>query len=94
MVHVGVDVVDTDGVDAENLHESCIAKTLVLVAEGVDARPWVVSGRAAGLVGDTDDLVPGTSGVVDEKGTLDVDGRHGCSQGGGTNEAKDGSLDL
>lgn len=94
MVHVGVDVVDPDGVDAEDLHEGGIAKTLVLVAEGVDAGAWVVSGRATGLVGDTNNLVPGTSDVVDEKGTLDVDGRHGCSQGGGADEAKDGSLDL
>lgn len=94
MVHVGVNVVDPDGVDAEDLHESCIAKTLVLVAERVDAGSWVVSGRATGLVGDTNDLVSGASGVVDEKGTLNVDGGHGCSQGGGADEAKDGSLDL
>lgn len=94
MVHVGVNVVDPDGVDAEDLHEGCIAKALVLVAEGVDAGARVVPSRATGLVGDTDNLVSGAGGVVDEKGTLDVDGRHGCSQGGGTNEAEDGSLDL
>lgn len=94
MVHVGVNVVDADGVDTEDLHESCIAKTLVLVAEGVDAGSWVVSGRATGLVGDTDDLVSGTSLLVDEKGALDLDGRHGYSQGGGTNEASNGSLEL
>lgn len=94
MVNVGVNVVYPDGVHAEDLHEGCIAKALVLVAEGVDAGSRVVSGRATGLVGDTDDLVSGTSGVVDEEGTLDVDGRHGCSQGGGTHEANDGSLEL
>lgn len=94
VVHVWVNVVDPDGVDAEDLHESCIAKTLVLVAKGVDAGAGVVSGRATGLVRDTNDLVSGASGVVDEKGTLDVDGRHGCSQGGGAHEAKDGSLEL
>jgi hypothetical protein len=94
MVHVGVNVVDPDGVDTKDLHESRIAKALVLVAKGVNARPGVVSGRATGLVGDADNLVPGTGGLVDEKGTLDVDGRHGCSQRGGANEAEDGSLDL
>lgn len=94
MVHIRINVVHTNGVDAQNLHESSIAKALVLVAKRVDARARVVPSRATGLVGDTDDLVPGASGVIDEKGTLDVDGRHGCSQGGGANEAKDGSLDL
>lgn len=94
MVHVGVNVVDADSVDTEDLHESCIPKTLVLVAKRVDTGTWVVSGRATRLVGDTNDLVSGTSGIVDEKGTLDVDGRHCCSQGGGANEAKNGSLEL
>ena len=94
VVHVGVNVVDPDGVDAEDLHESCIAKTFVFVAEGVDAGAWVVASRTTGLVGDTNNLVSGTSGIVDEKGSLDVDGRHGGSQGGGADEAKDGSLEL
>lgn len=94
MVHVGVNVVDPDGVDAQNLHESSITETLILVAQRVDAGTWVVSGRATGLVGNTNNLVSSAGGVVDEERPLDIDGGDSCSQRGGANEAKDGSLEL
>lgn len=94
VVHVGINIVDSNGVDAQNLHESRIAKTLVLVAQRVDAGTWVVPGRATRLVGDTDDLVSSASDVVDEEGSLDIDGRDGCSQGSGADEANGCSLEL
>lgn len=48
MIDIRVDIVDSDGVDAELLHEDCIAEAGVGVAEGIGC--GAESGGAAGLV--------------------------------------------
>lgn len=75
MVQVGVQVVDANGVDAEDLHESGIADAGLGVAEGIMGVGGVAS-RATGLVVHANDLeaVPGVR--VDEVPALDLEGRN------------------
>lgn len=94
MVQVGVDVVDTDGVHTQHLHESGIAKAVGLVAQRVYSRLGLVAGRTAGLVCDSHDLEPGTGVLVDEERALHINGGHGSGQRGSADEAKDSSLNL
>lgn len=94
MVQVGVDVVDTNGVDTQNLHQSSITKAVILVAERVDSGRGVVASRATGLVCDSHDLEAVTSGIIDEERALHVNGGDGGGQRGGANEASNGSLNL
>lgn len=94
MVQIGVDVIDTNGVHAQNLHESSITKAVILVAERVHSRLGFVSSRATGLVCDSHDLETVASGVVDEERTLHINGGHGSGQRGGANEASNSPLDL
>lgn len=94
MVQVGVDVVDTDGVDTQHLHEGSIAKAVILVAQGVYSRAGVVASRATRLVGNTHNLEAVASGVVDEERTLNIDGGYGSGQRGGAYKAKKSPLNL
>lgn len=94
MVDVGIDVVDTDSVDTEHLHESGVAKAVVLVRQRVLANVRVVARATARLVGDTDDLVAVTTVIVDEVLAIDSDDRHGSGQVGSAEEAQKDLDDL
>lgn len=76
MVDVGVQVVDTDGVDTKDLHQSSITLALLRVAEGVLARHGVVAGTASWLVSHTDNLELVARVGVDEFLALDFEGLH------------------
>ncbi len=77
VVQVGVDIVHADGVDTQNLEQGGITQADIGVAEGVAAGLLVVAGRAAGLVGDADNLQAVAGLGVDEVLALDLKGRDG-----------------
>ena len=56
VVQVGIQVIHANSVDTENLHESCIPHTLVLVAERILSFLGVVSSTTTGLVGHANNL--------------------------------------
>jgi len=82
VVQVGVKVVDSDSVDTKDLHEGGIAKTVVLVAEGVLALGRVIASSTTGLVVNTNDLESVAALGVDEVPALDLEGIDGSCQGG------------
>ena len=92
MVQVGVDVVNTDGVDAENLHESSIAHASISVGQRVLAIFRLVTSAATGLVANTNDLELVTRVGVVEFVALDLEGLDGHDGGGG--EGRESRLDL
>lgn len=94
MVQVWVDVVDTDGVDAQHLHEGGVTEAVILEGQSILSRVGVVASAATRLVGDANDLEAVASGVVDEVVALDADGRDGGGQRGGAEEAQDGLHEL
>lgn len=72
-------VIDTDGVNAQTLHESGIPQACIRIAERV-----LVLGEArgtAGLVVDTQDLEPITGFTVHKVLSLDLDGNDGAGSG-------------
>lgn len=92
MVQVGVDVVNTDGVDAENLHEGSIAHASISVGQRVLAIFRLVTSAATGLVANTNDLELVTRVGVVEFVALDLEGLDGHDGGGG--EGRESRLDL
>ena len=83
MVDIGVQVVNADGVDTKNLHESGIALALLGVAQGVLAGIRVVAGAASRLVGHTNDLELVTGIRVDEVLALNLERLKGADGRGG-----------
>jgi hypothetical protein len=91
VVDVGVQVVDTDGIDAHDLHEGSISETRSGIAEGI--RAVLLEARAAtGLIGNSNNLklVAGL-GVV-ELVALDLHRRNGSNERRG--ERDESRLDL
>lgn len=82
VVDIGVKVVDADGVDTKNLHESSISHTLILVAQRVLSRGRVVTGTTSRLVGHTNNLELVASFGVDEVSSLDFQRRNGAHDRG------------
>jgi hypothetical protein len=79
VVDVGVQVVDTDGVDAHDLHESSISKASSRVTERV--RAVLLEARAAtGLIGDANNLELVASLGVVELVALDFQSRDSSSE--------------
>lgn len=79
MIDVGIQVVDTDGIDAHNLHESSISHARLGLTERIRAR--VCKGRAAAwLVSNANDLELVASLGVVELIALDIKGRNGNGQ--------------
>lgn len=76
MVLVGVQVVDTNGIDTHNLHEGSISQASFRIAEGIGAVEGE-AGAATGLVCDTDDLELVASLGVVEFIALDFQRRYG-----------------
>lgn len=94
MVEVRVHVVDSNGVDAENLHKGCVAKAFVFVGQRIHSARRRVASAATRLVSNTNDLVTITSCIVDKVAALDIDGGDGSGQRGGAEETQDGSSEL
>lgn len=95
VVDVRVKVVDTDGVDTENLHESGITLALLGVAEGIDAGLGVVASTASRLVGHTNDLELVAGVGIDELLALDLQGLDsGDGRGGQGAEGHESRLEL
>ena len=82
MVDVRAQVIYTDGVDAQNLHQRSIAHANSSIAKRVDAALGLVAGRSSGLVGHTNNLKTVASLGVDEVVALDIQGRDGGHEGG------------
>jgi hypothetical protein len=81
VVYVGVDVVHTDSVDTENLEKGGIAEADIRVTQRVAAGFLVVAGRAARLIGDTDDLEAVAGLGVYKVVALDLKRLDSCSDG-------------
>lgn len=75
VVRIGIQVVNTNGVDAHDLHKGSIAKALVRVAERI-AILRIEAGATAGLVGNADNLELVARCWVDEFVTLNFKGRN------------------
>lgn len=94
MVQVGIDVVNTNGIDTEQLHDGGITEAGVLVGQRVHSTGGRVASAAARLVCDADDLVSVTGRIVDEVAALDLDGGDSSGHRGGAEQAQDGSSEL
>ena len=93
VVKVGVQVVDANRVDAEDLHERGVTAARLGLAEGVVAVGGVPRG-AAGLVVHADNLEAVAGVRVDEVPALDLEGRDGGGQGRRDGEQGGGELRL
>lgn len=92
VVKVGVNVVNTDGVDAESLHEGSITHASIGVGQRVLVLRGLVAGAATGLVANTNDLeLVARVGVI-KVVALDFEGLDGADGRGG--ERHQSSLDL
>jgi hypothetical protein len=91
VVDIGVQVVNTDSIDTENLHESSITQALLLVTQRVLARLGVVSGTAPRLVGHSNDL-EGIAVIIDKASSVNLE-RLDCRDSRGT-ERHECRLDL
>lgn len=92
MVQIGVEVIDADGVDAENLHESSITQASIGISKGILALLRLVAGAAAGLVANTNHLEAVASVGNVEFISLDFDGLDGGDNRGG--QGHESGLDL
>jgi hypothetical protein len=92
VIDIRVKVVDADGVDTKNLHESSISHAFILVAQGVLPRGRVVAGTASRLVGHTNNLELVASFGVDEVSSLDLQRRNGTHNRGP--EGHESGVDL
>lgn len=92
MVQVRIDIVDTNGVDAQELHKGSVSETTIFVGQRIGGK--VVASTATRLIGDAHDLVSITSGIVDEVISLDVNGGNGSSQRGSADKTEEGLAKL
>lgn len=92
VVKVGVNVVDTNSVDAENLHERRITHASISIGQWVLFLIRLVASATTGLVADTNNLeLVARVGIV-EIIALDFEGFDGADGRGG--ESHESSLDL
>lgn len=94
VVQVWVDVVNTNGVDTQHLHDGGVTKAGVLFGQRVHSIVRRVASAAARLVCDANDLVSVTSRIVDEVAALDLDGGNSSGQRGSAEKAQDASSKL
>lgn len=92
MVQVRINIVDTNSVDTEALHQRSITETDLGVGERILAVFWVVSRGSSWLVGDTDNLEALASGLDNEIWTLDGERGEGRCELSAKAEERDRSL--
>lgn len=91
MVLVGVQVVDTNGIDTHNLHEGSISQASLRIAEGIRAFEGE-AGASTGLICDTDNLELVASLGVVELVALDFQRRNSSDERCGKRD--ESGLDL
>lgn len=92
-----VDIVHSDGIDTEPLHESRISQADLAVGERILSRLWLVSRRSAWLIGNTDDLEALAGLLNNEIRALDgegLDGRGDLGELSAECEERDGGLGI
>ena len=92
VVRIGVEVVDTDSVDAENLEQGGITEALVGIRQGVVARRLVVGSGAARLIINADNLEAVASRGVDKVLALNL--KRLDSRGDGCAKRKESRVNL
>lgn len=81
MVKRRVEIVDTNRVYTQLLHEGCISQTFVAICEGIFAVCGIVCSLTSGLVIDTNDHHPLVCAGVDEVLATDFDWLDGIGDG-------------
>jgi len=76
-----VEIVDTNRVYTQLLHEGCISQTFVAICERIFAVCGIVCSLTSGLVIDTNDHYPLVGGGVDEVLATDLDWLDGIGDG-------------
>lgn len=77
VVEVGINVVDTNGVHTQDLHQGSVSKAAIFVGQRIGGS--IVTSTATRLVGNTNDLIAVASGIVDKKISLHVNGGNGSN---------------
>lgn len=94
VVQVRVDIVDSDGVDAQLLHQRRVSKTDVPIAQRVGAAARVVAGGSTWLICKPDDLEAVVGDRVDEVGASDRDGLDGEGEVSAKREERQDGLQM
>lgn len=92
MVEVRINVVDTNGIHTQDLHQSSVSKATIFVGQRIGGS--IVTSTAARLVGNTNDLISVTSGIVDKEISLHVDGGDGSNQRDAADKTQQGLAKL
>lgn len=88
MVDVGVHTVDSNSIHTKRLHEGSVSNAGIFVRQWIPASSWVEAGAATRLVGNSNDLVSISCGVVDKVAALDINGRDSVGQRSRAEEAQ------
>lgn len=73
MIEIGVQVVDTDSIDTQALHQSSISHTHIAITQWIDTTSWIEARTSTRLVCDTQQLESISCDRIDKISALDLD---------------------